>query len=203
MKNSITILLFCIAAFGYSQKMKIQEGNFDFLPGQSEINVEFVYDDMKLLKKNIPQEQYIQEHSVELEEKSPGKGEAWKKKWAAAPELIWQPKFLELMNRYFYDDHGIAFKENVPEAEYTLIVETVWVYPGWDAGVMKQPAKVTTNLKFVETANRENVLAEVISENAPGDQWGSSFSNEDRLGEGYAKTGKSFARLILKKTKAF
>lgn len=203
MKNSITILLFCIVSFGYTQKMKIQEGNFDFLPGQNEINVEFVYDDMKLLKKNIPQEQYIQEHSAELEEKSPGKGEAWKKKWAAAPELIWQPKFLELMNRYFYDDHGIAFKENVPEAEYTLIVETVWVYPGWDAGVMKQPAKVTTNLKFVETANRENVLAEVSSENAPGDQWGSSFSNEDRLGEGYAKTGKSFARLILKKTKAF
>lgn len=59
---------------------------------------------------------------------------------------------------------------------------------GWDAGVMKQPAKVTTNLKFVETANNDNILAEVSSENAPGDQWGgSSFSNEDRLGEATPK----------------
>lgn len=106
---------------------------------------------------------------------------------------------MELMNRYFYDDHGITFKENLSNTKYTLIVETVWLYPGWDAGVMKQPAKVTTNLKFVETANKDTVLAEVTSENAPGDQWGSSFSNEDRLGEGYAKTGKSFAKLILKK----
>jgi hypothetical protein len=64
---------------------------------------------------------------------------------------------------------------------------------------MKQPAKVSTLLKFVETNNKENVLLEVSSENAPGDQWGSSFNNEDRLGEGYAKTGKSFAKLILKK----
>jgi hypothetical protein len=80
-----------------------------------------------------------------------------------------------------------------------LIVETTWVYPGWDAGVMKQPAKVTTLLKFVETENKANVVTEVTSKNAPGDQWGSSFSNEDRLGEGYAKTGKSFAKLILKR----
>lgn len=63
---------------------------------------------------------------------------------------------------------------------------------------MKQPPKVTTKLTFVETANRGNVLAEVASADAPGDQWGSSFSNEDRLGEGYAKTGKSLAKLILK-----
>lgn len=199
MKNYVLLIALCISSTVFAQKMKIKSGNFDFLPGQSGVNVEFVYDNMKLLKKNLPQEQYIREHSAELEEKSPGKGEAWEKKWAAAPELIWQPKFLELMNRYFYDDHGIAFKENLPEAKYTLIVETVWVYPGWDAGVMKQPAKVSTNLNFVETANKGNVLAEVSSENAPGDQWGSSFSNEDRLGEGYAKTGKSFARLILKK----
>lgn len=203
MKKIILLITLCVCTGVSAQKMKIQEGDFDFLPGQTEVNVEFVYDNMKLLKKNLPQDQYIKERSAELEEKSPGNGEAWQKKWAAAPELIWQPKFLELMNRYFYDDHGIAFKENLSEAKYTLLVETVWVYPGWDAGVMKQPAKVTTNLKFVETANKDNVLAEVTSENAPGDQWGSNFSNEDRLGEGYAKTGKSFARLILKKTKAF
>jgi hypothetical protein len=64
---------------------------------------------------------------------------------------------------------------------------------------MKQPAKVTTQLKFVETANREKVVLEVSSKNAPGDQWGSSFDNEDRIGEGYAKTGKSFGKMVAKK----
>jgi len=199
MKKYITLVALCICTATFAQKMKIKDGNFDFLVGQKEVNVEFVYDNMTLLKKNLPEEQYVKEHSAELEEKSPGKGETWEKSWAAARELTWQPKFIELMNRYFYDDHGMTFKEGLTDAKYTLLVETVWLYPGWDAGVMKQPAKVTTNLKFVETANKGNVLVEVTSENAPGDQWGSSFSNEDRLGEGYAKTGKSFARLILKK----
>ena len=64
---------------------------------------------------------------------------------------------------------------------------------------MKQPAKVSTLLKFVETNNRDNILLKVSSENASGNQWVSSFSNEDRLGEGHAKTGKSFAKLLLKK----
>lgn len=154
---------------------------------------------MKLLKKNLTNDQYVKEHSTELEEKTRGKGKSWEKSWYASRELIYAPKFLELMNRYLHEDHGIFFNEELGGTPYTLIAETVWVYPGWDAGVMKQPAKATTLLKFVETANKANVLAEVSSENAPGNQWGSSFVNEDQIGEGYAKTGKSFAKLILKK----
>lgn len=199
MKKYLVLTILLVSTMAFAQKIKIKEGNFDFLKGQKGVNVEFVYDNMSLFKKNISETQYIEEHSTELEKKSKGKGKIWEKKWASAKELIWQPKFLELMNRYFYEDHGISFEEGLTNAQYTLIVDTVWMFPGWDAGVMKQPAKVTTHLKFVETSNRENVLAKVTSENAPGDQWGSSFSDEDRLGEGYAKTGKSFAKLILKK----
>jgi len=54
-------------------------------------------------------------------------------------------------------------------------------------------------LKFVETANKENVMLKVSSKNAPGDQWGNNYSNESRVGEGYAKTAKTLAKLILKK----
>jgi len=154
---------------------------------------------MKLLKKNLTNDEYVKEHAAEMEKDTRGKGKSWEKGWYASRELIYAPKFLELMNRYFHEDHGIYFDQGLNDAQYTLIVETVWVYPGWDAGVMKQPAKVTTLLKFVETSNRDAVLAEVISANAPGNQWGSSFDNEDRIGEGYAKTGKSFAKYILKK----
>ncbi|WP_339713565.1 hypothetical protein [uncultured Kriegella sp.] len=199
MKKHLVVVLILVCAGINAQKLKITEGGFDFLKGQKEVNVEFVYDNMTLLKKNLTNDQYVKEHAAELEEKTKGKGKSWEKSWYASRELIYAPKFLELMNRYFHEDHGIYFSEGLTDAPYTLIVETVWVYPGWDAGVMKQAAKVTTLLKFVETANKSNVLAEVTSKEAPGDQWGSSFSNEDRIGEGYAKTGKSFAKLILKK----
>ena len=93
----------------------------------------------------------------------------------------------------------LTFKEGAKDAKYTLIVETVWIYPGYDVSVMKQPAKVTTRLKFVTTDDKSNVVLEILSEEAPGDQYGSNFSNESRIGEGYAKTGKSLAGMILKK----
>ncbi len=200
MKNYLTIIVCFVSMTLFAQKMKIIDGGFDFLKGQKDVNVEFVYDNATFYKENMTEQEYIAKQSAEAEEKSKGSGETWKKKWASAPETIWQPKFLELMNRYLQDDHGLSFQEGLSDAQYTLIVETVWLYPGWDAAVMKQPAKVSLDLKFVETANRDKILAEVSSENAPGNQWGSSFSNEDRLGEGYAKTGKSFAKLIEKKT---
>lgn len=95
-------------------------------------------------------------------------------------------------------EKDVNFQEGL-NTPYTLIVQTVWLYPGWDAGIMNQEAKVSTNLKFVETANKSNVLLEITSEEAPGDQWGNNYSNESRIGEGYAKTAKSLSQMILKK----
>ncbi|TDQ28846.1 hypothetical protein [Tenacibaculum caenipelagi] len=200
MKKQVLLLLaVCTISFGYAQKMKVVNGNFDFIKDQKEINVEFVYDNMKLFKKNLTNEEYMAERSAKLEEDSRGKGERWKKSWIGSREIIYAPKFLELMNRYLEKDHGVYFAENLKDAKYTLVVETVWVYPGWNAAVMRQPAKVSTLLKFVETANKDNVVLEITSKNAPGNKFGGTFSNEDRLGEGYAKTGKSLAKLVLKK----
>ena len=200
MKKQLTIILvlFC-STFMIAQKMKVAEGNFDFISSQKEFNVEFFYDNLTVFKDNWTNEEYMTKRSGELEEKGRGKGKAWEKKWMASRELIYAPKFLELLNRYTEKKQGVYFQEGLTDAKYTLIVETIWVYPGWNVGVMRQPAKLTTLLKFVETANRDNVLLEITSKNAPGNRYGGTFSNEDRLGEGYAKTGKTLAGLILKK----
>lgn len=199
MKKYLILILTLLCATAYAQKMKIVQGNFDFITNEKEINVEFVYDNMKLMKDNLTNDEYVSKRSAELEEKSRGVGKTWEKSWNSSRELIWNPKFLELMNKYLGNEKNMFFGEDLGEAKYTLIVETVWIYPGWDAGIMKQKAKVTTALRFVETANKDNILVEVTSKEAPGDQWGNNYSNESRLGEGYAKTGKSFAKMILKK----
>ncbi len=199
MKKFFTLILAITCTSIYAQKIKIEQGDFDFIAGQKEVNVEFDYSGMKLMKENFTNEEYVAKRSGDLEKKARGKGKTWEKAWNSSRELIWNPKFLELMNKYLGKDKDMYFAEDLSDTKYTLIVETAWLYPGWDAGIMKQPAKVTTNLKFVETANKEKILLEVSSKNAPGDQWGNNYSNESRVGEGYAKTGKSFAKLILKK----
>lgn len=199
MRKIVFAVLF-VSSIITAQDMKVVKGDFGFLKDQKEVNVEFDYSKMTLLKEKFSEEQYVTNRTKELNEKSKTTGDVWKKNWNSSKELIWNPKFLELMNIIFSKENKeVNFKEGLTAAKYTLIVEVVWIYPGWDAGIMKQPAKVTTQLKFVETKNKANVLLEISSENAPGDQWGNNFSNESRIGEGFAKTAKSLAKMLLKK----
>ncbi|RAK24958.1 hypothetical protein B0I03_101115 [Flavobacterium aquaticum] len=201
MKKIVTLVLFIASSVVMAQKTKIESGDFKFLAGVKEVNVEFDYSNLKLMKENLTEEQYVTNRATELNEKK-GVGDIWKKKWQGSKEMIWNPKFLELINVVSSKEKtNISFQEGLTSAKYTLIVEVVWIYPGWDVAMMKQPAKVTTNLKIVETANRSNTLVVMSSENAPGDQWGSNFSNETRIGEGFAKTGKTLAKVIAKQIK--
>lgn len=201
MKKIVFIALLLASVTGFAQDMDVAKGDFNFLSDVKELNVEFDYSHLKVLKENYSNEEYVTKRAAELNEKDKGNGNIWKKKWDGAPETIWNPKFLELLAKTYGKEKDVNVGEGVTSAKYTLIVDVVWIYPGWDAAVMKQPAKVTTTLRFVETANKSKVLLEITSEKAPGDQWGNNFSNESRIGEGFAKTAKSLGKMIIKKTK--
>ncbi|MDQ1168174.1 hypothetical protein [Flavobacterium sp. SORGH_AS_0622] len=197
--KKLIIACLLISGAAFAQDMNVVKGNFDFLKDQKEINTEFDYSNFTMMKENKPESQYVEEHIADLDKKGKGNGNLWHKRWVVAKDQIWTPKFLEIGNIVMTKaGKEVNFQEGL-NTPYTLIVQTVWIYPGWDAGIMKQPAKVTTNLKFVETANKSNVLLEISSVDAPGDQYGSNFNNESRIGEGYAKTAKSLSKLLLKK----
>jgi hypothetical protein len=201
MKKVLFVLMFVSIAMS-AQKVKVVKGDYGFLKGQTAVNVEFVYDNLKVMKENLTDEEYVKERSNELNEKSKGKGDTWAKKWYSSRDNAFEPKFIELINVVLVKQkREIDFQEGLTDAKYTLVVDLVWVYPGYNVMVSKKGAKVSTVLKFVETANRENVVLEMTSENAPGDVFGGSFSNEDRIAEGYAKTGKTLAVNIAKALK--
>jgi hypothetical protein len=201
MKKILVAAVLFVATLTNAQDMNLAKGgDLSFLKNVKEVNVEFDYSKLTLMKEKKSEATYIQERADDLNKKSRGNGDNWKKKWEGAKDGIWQPKFIELVNTVLTKEgKDISFQEGMASAKYTLIAEVAWIFPGWDAAMMKQPAKVSMNLKFVETANKSKVLAEITSEEAPGDQWGSQFSNESRIGEGFAKTGKSLSKFLLKK----
>lgn len=200
MKKIMLIMLIAISAAAMAQKFKIKTGDLKFLKGVETVNVVFDYSGMKLLKENYTEEQYIPKRMEELNKKVAGSGDIWKKQWDRSKEELWNPKFMTIFNKTA-EKEGVntRLKENT-KSTYTLKVVTKWIFPGWDAGIMKQPAKVTTQLIFMETATQK-VLCDIDSEEAPGDQWGSNFNNETRVGEGFAKTGKTLAQKISKEVK--
>jgi len=188
-------VVFAISAS--AQKMKVESGNFDFLKGQSELKVEFNFDKATFYNEKMSEDEYIQKRVKEITaDKGKAEADKWKNDWDYSKANSFIDKFLASMNK------NMKIRSSADaDAKYTLIVETTWIYPGWFAGVMKQPAKVSTSLKFVETANPGNVLLVVSSKNAPGDNFVGVANNNDRIAEGYAKTGKSLAKLIDKKAK--
>jgi hypothetical protein len=198
--KKLVVALFLVTSIMTAQDMDVVKGNFSFLKDQKEVNVEFSYSNLKLMKDNLTNDEYVAKRTKELDEKGKGNGETWAKKWLASRDLIFEPKFIELSNTIFTKEKkDIVFNEGLAQAKYTLIVDAVWFYPGYNVGIARHAAKVSLNLKFVETANKNNVLLEIKSEEAPGDIYMGSYSNEDRIGEGYAKTAKSLAVMAVKK----
>jgi len=199
MKTTFFLVAFTALTLSVSaQKMKIESGNLSFLKGQTEINVEFDFSNTTFYNEKMSEKDYINKRVKEIgDDKGKAEADKWLEDWNSSKEDSFTEKFISSFNK-----NGDIQASEDDSAPYTLIVETVWIYPGWFAGVMKQPAKITTNLKFVETANRNNVLAVVSSKNAPGDGYFIGVANNnDRIAEGYAKTGKSLAGLVKKRAK--
>ncbi|MDR6921683.1 MULTISPECIES: hypothetical protein [Chryseobacterium] len=201
MKKLLSLVLaMTISVTAMAQRMKIQSGDLKFLKGVETVNVVFDYSEMKLLKENFTEAEYIPRRIEELNKKTEGSGELWKKQWERSKEELWNPKFIMIFNKVLSKENiNTKLKENAG-GPYTLMVKVKWVYPGWDAGIMKQPAKVTTQLTFVDSTTKK-VLCDIESIEAPGDQWGSNFNNETRVGEGFAKTGKTLAQKIEREVK--
>lgn len=193
------LLLLVSAPLGtFAQKMKIISGNFDFLKDQKEINVEFDYRGMTFYNENILEEEYVKRREKEITaNKGESEAKRWRADWDDSKNRVFVNKFLSLVN-----ENTVLKLDKSPNAKYTLIVQTEWIYPGWFAAVMAQKAKVSTQLRFVETSNPTNSLLVITSEKAPGDiAFVGVPNNNDRIAEGYAKTGKTLAKLIAKKVK--
>jgi hypothetical protein len=190
-------LLFTLLLLFSGQLFAQDLSNFKVLKDVSDVEVVFDYSTMKVLKDNYKEEDYIKLRTAELNKKLEESGDLWATRWSRAKEEIWQPKFLLLLNKYVADK--VKFKAKASDSKYILKVKVAWVYPGWDAGVMKQAAKANTIITLYERANPSNVLVSELFDEMPGSQFGSNFSNESRLGESFAKTGKELGKMIKKR----
>lgn len=196
-KLLIAVMMLFTAAVS-AQKMKVESGDFSFLKGQKELKVVMNFDNATFYNENMSEEEYIAKRVKEIgDDKGKTEADKWLTDWNHSKENTFIDKFIASM------DKNMEIKTSrSADAKYTLIVETTWIYPGWFGGVMSQHAKVSTKLKFVETANPTNVLLVINSDKAPGDgNFVGVANNNDRIAEGYAKTGKSLAKMIDKKVK--
>lgn len=193
MKTTKSLLMICImlslSFAGFSQKIKKIEGDLAALKNETNINIEFTYDNMSVGKYKKEQD-YIDAKKEEFNKKEPGRGDTWAKSWVADRENRFEPKFTEL----FSDASGMIV---TTKAKYTLIFHTTSTEPGFNVVVNRKNAEIDGEVLIVETANRNNVIAKLSVNNSPGrTAWGYDYDTGERISEAYEKAGKSLGKYI-------
>jgi hypothetical protein len=195
MKNLLTVMFLCLALTGYSQKIKLVEGDVSVLKGQKSVTTEFTYDNMSVGK--FPKEEdYVAQKKADLNKKEAGTGDKWELAWVSDRKERFEPQFRELFSKYAEIS---TVGENVP---YTLIFKTVKTEPGWNIGISRAPAFIDAEAWIVDSSDHNQVLAKLTITKSPGrDAMGYDFETGARLQEAYAKAGKELGAYIKGKLK--
>jgi hypothetical protein len=193
MRTIITMFMLVLAFSAFGQRIKVVEGSIAALSGQSDLNVEFTYDNMGVGK--FPNEtDYVTDRKSKMNEKEAGTGDKWSAAWVDDRKNRFEPKFFELFNKESAINGG-----SKPDAKYTMIFHTSFTEPGFNVGVMKRPALINADVTIVETANRGKVVCKITIEGAPGSQaFGFDYDTGTRLQECYAISGKRLNAMIRK-----
>jgi len=172
-----------------AQKVKLEEGDLSVLKGEQSIAIEFTYDPMAVGKFD-KESDYVKSRTDEINKKNPGKGDAWAKAWVDDRQSRFEPKFLDLFEKY-------SPLAPTGKGKYTIIFHTTFTEVGFNIGVMRRSANINGEALIVETANKSHVIAKIMVTKSPGrDFWGADYDTGARLEEAYATAGRGVARLL-------
>lgn len=195
MKKLLVIVMLAITITGYSQKIKIIEGDLSTLKGQTSMRTEFTYDGL-IVGKDKNEADYVAKKTEEYNKKEAGKGDKWATDWVEDRANRYEPKFRELFSK------TSKMTTTDDNATYTLVFKTTRIEPGFNVGVVRQNAYIDGEVWIVETANKDKVVAKITILNSPGGTFGGyDFDSGTRIAESYAKAGKEIGALIAKKAK--
>lgn len=191
------LVLILVSGVTMAQKKRVLSGDFKNVKGITEFNLVFDYSNLKVDKFET-EEAFLEDKMKKREEK--GTAEAFKKSWFSDREERYEPKFIESFNKRF--DGEIKADKNLASAKYTAKIQTLWIYPGYNVGVVRQPSKLNAIIKVYESANPDNVILSVGYQKVLGNgAAGFDYNSGYRISEAYAKLAKEFAAEIKKANK--
>ena len=193
--SAMVCVLFTLQVSG--QKIKVESGSFAALKDISNVEVEYVYDNMKVGKLN--EADYIQKKTSEYNDKEPGSGDRWLVAWESDRDARFHPRFEEEFNNQMKSRKVNLKVDKYEDSKYMLIVNTTFTEPGFNIGITRKNASVNLEVYLVETGDPDNAIGKISIMNSPGrDAMGYDFDTGYRIQEAYAKAGKELAYYLWK-----
>lgn len=210
-----TIISFCFLAIAFcarSQDITILEGDLGFLKGQTEIKLQFDYENIAIAGAGTEKE-YKQRKIEYLNNKEAGRGDKFERTWNQFRIDYFEPKFTDTFVKYS------KLVLNSDAAQYILIFkatqfedQALLVPPNEEPKPTNRLALMDGEAWIVEKSNPSKALVRISIKRIPGRDYvmrsgsynSSSMANYDvrvRLSFTYAKAGKELGSYIAEKMK--
>ncbi len=195
MKSLLITAVLCLFATSiYAQKIVVESGDLDFLKNEKSITVKFTYENMLVGK--MTEEEYVEKKRGDANAKKPGSGDDWYESWIADRKTRFEPKFIELFNKYT-GEKG-AQLTTADDSKYIMTVNTHFTEPGFNVVVAAQYSSINARAIFTDRETGKE-LAVVSIDNSSAKNAG--YDVGYRIQESYAKAGRELAKFLNKKLK--
>ncbi len=180
-----------------AQKVKLVDGKLAFLKGQTEVNVVFTYNNLKIGKMTA--NDYVNKKVTDKNKHAAGSGDEWKTKWQKDLDTTFPSHFVKAFNIMLHKK-GVTIQNDNNEAEYIFVINTSFVEPGYNVGISSKRATANMSVDVVDRANPKKVLAKFTITKSPGNSlFGTNYSSTDRIAGCYENAAERFANYFLGK----
>lgn len=190
----LLLLALLLAVPLHAARASLTKGSLSALAGETRIHVQFDYAGMGIGARNLSEEAYLKSREETYNQKRPGLGTEWANEWRSSKARLFEPAFLEHFNDVV---QGLQLG-SYPTARYTLVVQTIHIEPGFEAGITGARAWVSLQAKLVETSNPGNIVA-LISIYRSTANTSLRFLEDRRIMAAYESAGEAIGRLVAKK----
>ena len=186
------------------QRINFDKDKLAFLKTIEKVNVVFVYDSL-LFDNDIPEADYIKKMEQKIVKHATiTMAQEFQLDYQTAKYGDWPQQFVSTINEWSADyKNAPTFVVNDPTATYTMKVHTTWLYFGYDAGIVDQPAKATMEIDFYKTETPDTIIESTSISRAmgnynqkegDGEAW--PKPNLSKMAKAYDKAGFKFAKAI-------
>ncbi|RMA57893.1 hypothetical protein [Ulvibacter antarcticus] len=152
MKQLTTSLLaaFCLLSTSIlAQHIDIDKKALSFLASEETLNIQIDFNGV-VIDNNVSESDFlVKMHKKIVNHRDQAEADQWAKDYVEFKNEIWPATFIEVLNNKLKDyKNAPQFIENNTDANYLLKVKIPWMYYGYDAGIVNEPAKVTMLLEF-------------------------------------------------------
>jgi len=200
-------LSFAFCTSSIAQHIKINKKNLTFLKNEQAINVVFNYDNHTRGGDQISELKYIEKRKKRqvVINKDP---DTWFTHYQNSKNINWKNAYVDNLNQYLKKYQAPEFQLNATlKTKYTMLVNVLWIYSGYDVGAAKWPSKITLRVELIDNTTQKIIetinIKKAQGENSDLDNE-SKYSNLRLVNNAFKKAGFKLAitlQRVLKKKK--